>query len=922
MSTGSLIGTRLGPYEITAKLGEGGMGEVYRAHDAKLERDVAIKVLPAAFAEDAERLARFEREARLLAQLHHPSIASVFGLEESGSVRALVMELVEGEDLARRLRRGALPLDDALAVASRIAEALETAHERGIVHRDLKPQNVMLTPAGEVKVLDFGLAKALEPAPASGAPGRSPTNLAASPTETSAGTRIGVILGTAAYMAPEQAKGKTVDRRADIWAFGAVLWECLTGKPLFAADSVAETISNVLTRAPDAQLLPSETPPAVRRLIERCLVRDVRQRLQAIGEARIALEEIAKRTQPEPTMVAASSSGTRAVFWRYAAAALAGVALTIGALALTGSLRGRSSGALGGDRGAGVGTAVTRRTEIIGISVAGSSGIAISPDGREIVGYDTKPGAPSLLRRSMDGFEVRPIPDTSSSFNPFFSRDGRMLGFIRNTQVCVAALDGSNQRCLGEARGFASGTFAPDGSIVYSTLANGADTVPGLWRVPSSGGDPVRVTQVDPAKGEREHGYPHVLPDGAHVIYTVFADAQRSLAIAPLAGGPSRTLLGKAMRGYYVPTGHLLYWDEAQGQLDAIAFDLEHLEVVGRPIELGIDMSLTHDSVPGYDLSDDGTLVYSFGGMFGEDFTVERTDRRGEGTTILAEPGSWSQPRVAPDGKSVLLRRAAQPDCTLWSLDLERGSLSRLGLQGDVHSPLWMSDGERIVASVEPPRGTQGRQMYELLADGDGAPTLIAKPDFAAVARSVSPDGRYVAFARDTQEEHNDIFILDRRSGVVEPFLISDYDEDFPAFSPDGTLVAYSADDSGRREIYVRSFNGVGPGLGAGAKYAISNQGGQGPVWSRDGRELFYAHGDRMMQVRIERSPRFKASVPQALFENPGFVWERTGNYDVLPDGSGFVMVRRGADTPSTRTVRVVFGFLEELARLAARGDR
>ena len=396
-----MIGIRLGPYEITAKLGEGGMGEVFRATDTKLRREVAIKVLPAAFTEDKERLARFEREAQLLAQLQHPHIASIYGLEESGTTRALVMELVEGPTLADRLSAGALPLDEALPIARQIAEALEAAHEKGIVHRDLKPQNIKAALDGTVKVLDFGLAKALDAAAGSSVDAaRSPT-LMNSPTLTAAGTALGVILGTAAYMAPEQAKGRAVDRRADIWAFGVILWEMLSGRQLFAADTVAETLGNVMMREPDPALLPPTTPAALRRLVGRCLVRDPRHRLQAIGDARIALEEIAAGPQTEP-QEAAPRRGVSPLALAFAVTA--GVAATVGILALGGWLHGGRSTAAPGAQ------AAPHRAEILGLSIVDSSNAAISPDGSEVIGYDMTPSKPALLRRAVD--ELRCPRDT------------------------------------------------------------------------------------------------------------------------------------------------------------------------------------------------------------------------------------------------------------------------------------------------------------------------------------------------------------------------------------------------------------------------------------------------------------------------------------------------------------------------------
>jgi serine/threonine-protein kinase len=425
------------------------------------------------------------------------------------------------------------------------------------------------------------------------------------------------------------------------------------------------------------------------------------------------------------------------------------------------------------------------------------------------------------------------------------------------------------------------------------------------------------VTTVDAQKSEHIHAYPQILPDGANVLFTLVTSTGGSIAIAPLAGGGApRILVQNATRGRYVRTGHLLYLEDTRGHLSAAAFDLDRAEVTGRPIDLGITtMATTGDAISFYDVSDEGTLVYSLAGQLGDEYTVERIGRGGRSTTLVAELGSWTQPAVSPDGQSVLLRRAAQPDCTFWRLDLARGSLSRLGIEGDAHSPLWMPDGEHILASVQP-RGSRGtRRVFELRADGGGSPIPLTNVDPSVYARSLSPDGRYIALVRDVEDGRNDILIHDRSTGETRPFLDSPYDESSPAFSPDGRMIAYAANDTGRSEIYVRPFPE------AGAKYTISNQGGMGPVWSRDGRELFYAEGSKMMAVSVSRSPRFAASVPAALFENAAFVWERARNYDVLADGSGFVIVRRGANSSATPSVRVVFGFFGELGRSAGRAN-
>lgn len=893
-------GDRVGVYEITATLGEGGMGAVFRATDTKLRRDVAIKVLPDAFTEDPERLARFEREAQLLAQLHHPNIASIFGVEESSGIRALVMELVEGATLADRLASGPLSIEESVAIARQIAEGLEEAHDKGIVHRDLKPQNIVITPEGKVKILDFGLAKALvDPVASSSDPVTASPTLLNSPTLTAMGTALGVVLGTAAYMAPEQATGKAVDRRADIWAFGVVLWEMLSGRKLFAADTVAETLGNVMTREPDLTALPRTTPAALRDLISRCLVRDRRRRLQAIGDARITLEEIAAGDDAPGIAGPAAPPTPR---WLVAAAAVAGAAAVIVVLALTGWLGGGSQSSP-----ATTGATAPRRVEVLGISVTPSSSVAISPDGSEVMGYDMTPSRPALRRRTLDSYDVQNVPGSDGGFNPFYSPEGSSVAFFADNQICVLSLASSSRRCLAPAGGFASGSWGDDGTLVYSNEPGTED--PGLFIVSAEGGEPHRLTSIDRDSGERLHVYPQVLPGSHDIIFTIIGSQQKVIATVPVTGGPPRTLVTNAARGRVVRSGHLVYWDEPRGRLSAVAFDPTQLAITGPPVELGIDLAATGDAIVSYDVSDTGTLVYSLGGYFGEDFTVELVDRSGRMTTLVEERASWAQPRVSPDGRFILLRQAMQPDCSLWLFDRHRESLSRLDPEGDNHNPLWLPSGDRFLVSRES-RGDFRKVLLGSL-DGGFEPREFVPTEFGALAESVSPDLRFVALTYDNRRDRNDIFLCDRETGEAKPFLATEYDEDHPAFSPDGTLLAYAANDTGRSEVYVRPFPGPG------AKFAISTHGGTGPVWSRDGRELFFGEGNKMMRVAVARGPRLSVTTPERLFESTEFVWERPRNYDVLPDGSGFIMIRRGLTTPAQSSVRVVFNWFTELERLA-----
>ena len=484
-------------------------------------------------------------------------------------------------------------------------------------------------------------------------------------------------------------------------------------------------------------------------------MRDPRHRLQAIGDARIALEEIAARPQAEP-QEAAPRRGVSPLALAFAVAA--GVAATVGILALGGWLHGgRSTAAAPGAQ------AAPHRAEILGLSIVDSSNAAISPDGSEVIGYDMTPSKPALLRRAVDSFEVRAIPGSESAFNPFYSPDGRSIGFFVGAQVCVLELTGSSRRCLAQALGFAAGNWGRDGEIVFSSQPPAGGLAAGLWRVPSAGGEAQRLTSVDAAKGERAHLYPQILPDGRSVLFTVVSAARKEVAVVPLAGGASRTVLANAARGRFAHSGHLVYWDETGGRLAAVRFDPDRLAAVGTPTELGFELNTTGDTIASFDVSDNGTLIYSLGGMFGGDFTVDLVDRRGQRSPVIEEHASWGQPRLSPDGRQLLLRRAAQPDCSLWLFDFDRRSLSRLGLDGDLHNPLWLADRERFLISRDASDGSH-RQVFEERIDGGGALESVVKADFGALAESVSADGRYIALTHDDRRDRNDILVHDRKT--------------------------------------------------------------------------------------------------------------------------------------------------------------
>ena len=733
-------GARLGPYEIVAPIGAGGMGEVYRARDARLGRDVAIKVLPTAFAEDAERLARFEREARLLAALNHSNIAHVYGFEtasvaEGRRAHFLAMELVEGEDLAERLKRGPVPVDEAIAIARQVAEALEGAHEKGIVHRDLKPGNIKLAPDGKVKVLDFGLAKAWD------GPGASSADLSQSPTLAHTGTAAGLILGTAAYMSPEQARGKSVDKRSDIWAFGVVLYEMLSGRQPFAGETVSDVLAGVLKTEIDLGKLPESTPPAIRRLLRRCLERDLKRRLHDIADARIVLEDVVSGIDGEATAAASGGSVVATRARRASLPWLAAFVVTAAGAGLAGYLaRGRG----------------TAPVEPMRLAIQLGAGQELGTGGElddrllarrqqpRLLGTRGREAEP--LPSPAGGAEATPIPGTEGGDSPFFSPDGRWIGFVAESQMRKVPAEGGRPFSLGEARGAGGSAWLPDDTIVYAPIYS-----EGLYRVPAEGGSPERLTTPDHEGGELGHWWPEPLPGGQRVLFTAFrtpVDRSR-IGVLDLATREVRWVVDGGFFGRYVSSGHLLY---AKGQrLYALPFDPVAATAGGAAVAVVDDVHASQTS--GYAqvaVSSRGTLAYvseSLGNPLRELVWIDRTGRAVAATSDLRRFLSAS---LSPDGRRAALTIQGESR-DLWTLSLERGTLSRLTSgEGTEYDPVWTRDGKELLYVVD-------RPPYELHRIAAGAPDSgrplwdePAKLDTNRVA--VSPDGRTIAFTR-TEEK-------------------------------------------------------------------------------------------------------------------------------------------------------------------------
>ncbi|MEO8502506.1 MAG: protein kinase [Acidobacteriota bacterium] len=904
-------GTRIGPYEITAKLGEGGMGEVYRATDTKLKREVAIKVLPAAFVEDQERLARFEREAQLLAQLHHPHIASIFGLEESNGIRALIMELVEGEDLSTRIARGPLPLDEALAIAKQITEALEAAHERGIVHRDLKPQNVKLAADGTVKVLDFGLAKAMD-ADASAAPGSSPATsptLMNSPTLTSVaiagGTQLGVILGTAAYMAPEQARGSAVDKRADIWSFGVLLLEMLSGRSPFLADTVPDTLAAVLTREVDPTALPASVPAAIRALVGRCLERNPKNRLRDIGDARIALAEaIAMPPSPTRESVTMPHSGggwRRALPWVVTAAALA-----FGSWALW---RGQLRGQRGGPTGSGAGEVTQVELSLppgVDLVTHISAGLGLSPDGRSIAMIGFRGGQRRLYIRRLDE-PVASEVKTSSGVNAVaFSPDGQSLVFVAGSaQVVRLSLADQQSAVLASGADLRNSLGWGESGIYYLRAGE-------IWRVPAAGGESVQLTHLDSARHEVLHSDPVEVPGARRLLFaslTGEAETSRIESVA-LDGGARAVVVEHASTPAFAGTGqvlgqvlgHVLF--ERDGAVWAAPFDSARVVVSGQAVEVlraSTFASLVYGSLA-YRVSSSGTLAYMPPEF--DDKRVLSVRRDGGERALDLPPGPYGMPRVSADGRRLLLEDAQ----TLEVLDFERGTRSQIarGTFG-TSFPNWSADGQRILFR-------RFNVPVWVATDGSGRGGAIPSATINDYIGARGPDADSVLVGRIQPKTAGDLFLMSI-SGAFPPrqLLATPAYEGAAELSPDLRWVVYQSNASGAPEIYIGRY----PALER--AWQVSEGGGAQPHWSRNGAEIYYRGGGKMMAATFDGSagePRLGR--PTALFVDeydfgPGI---SSPNYDVTSDG-GFILLRR---SQASGRLHLVLNWSDELRRIIAAG--
>ena len=864
------VGTTLGPYEVLSAIGAGGMGEVYKARDTKLDRDVALKILPDAFVNDPERLARFQREAKVLASLNHPNIAQIHGLEESGDSPALVLEYVPGPTLQDRIAKGPIPLDEALPIARQIAEALEAAHEQGIIHRDLKPANVKVKTDGTVKVLDFGLAKALQPELSDLDAANSPTM-----TMTAAATKMGVIMGTAAYMAPEQAAGKTVDRRSDIWAFGVVLFEMLTGKQLFTGESVSHVLASVLKTDPDWMALPPETPSAVRRLLRRCLNKHSTQRQQHIGDARLEIQESdieSAESLSASQMAQESSPKTTPMSVLVAAALIAGTAATtywVVTSEPSPQLSARFDLAIPAEQP----MIFVRDGQVPHIP----STLAASPDGRYIV-FVRDGRTTELVLRATGEQSLVAIRGTVGGLVPFFSPDSQWIGFFADERLKKVPVTGGTPITLCDWTDPGGAAWGPDDTIVFA----GAE---GLMQVAASGGRPQVIAGAEASESDRII-WPEILPDGEHVLFTLGSFPERSVAVQSLGTSERRILVENGHSPRYALGGQLIFMRDET--LWAVAFDPRTASLTGEPVELVNDVH-SHTGTGQYSIGGDRLLVYAHdsdvaGGDLraGRDFQLVWVDRHGLTTPVIEDTASYLQPRLSPDDARISVTigpGAGQGD--LWVVDVERGTRARLTLDGrDNRRGVWTPDGTRITFSS---RQTGGGDLYLVSSEG-GDPELLVADDSRLMPGSWSPDGQTLAYYK-LRSGGRDIWTVSLGEEPT-PFLETSFNERTPTFSPDGRWLAYVSDESGRDDVYVR------PYPSGSTRYLISNGGGTEPVWSRDGRELFYRQQNTMMAVPITAGADLVAGRASPLFEG-SFLWDaNNATYDVASDGQRFVMLR------------------------------
>jgi serine/threonine-protein kinase len=882
-------GTKLGPYEIVAPLGAGGMGEVYRARDTRLERTVAIKILPAQFSSDPVRKQRFEREAKTISSLNHPHICVLHDVGSQDGVDYLVMECVEGETLAKRLEKGALPLEQVLKFGAQIADALDKAHRSGVVHRDLKPGNMMLTATG-AKLLDFGLAK---PAVAMA----SLATMTGTGAKQSPATEQGTIVGTFQYMSPEQIEGKELDGRSDIFSLGAVLYEMLTGKRAFEGKSQLSLASAILEKEPTPiSTIKPLTPPTLDHAIRRSLAKEPDKRWQSAADLAGELQWI---TESGPQITLAPAGAAKGIRARWRGALLWGVmVLLIAAITSLAAWNLKPSPPRPVTR------AVITLPPAQRLAGLDQPALVLSPDGTQLAYVATQGGAQQIYLRAMDSLDARTVPGTEGATAPFFSPDGQWLGFFAGNKLKKVPVNGGAVLALVGSSFPGGASWSSDGMIAFTPAWTSV-----LQQVSDSGGAPQQLTHFE--KGEFSHRWPEFLPGGKDVLFAAteasFNWTNAQVAVQTIGTSERRNLIQGATHPRYAPSGHLLY--AQAGSLMAVPFDHQRLAVMGVavPVVEGVVQSRTSGAAQ-YSFSATGSLVYVPGGIQEDQRRLVWVNRNGAEHPVAAPTRAYLFPRVSPDGRRVAVVIAEQ-EAQVWLQDLSRETLTRFTFEGNRNlNSVWTPDGKRI-AFLSNKEGPQN--IFWQQADGGGGLERLSTGEFPQVPMSWSPDGQLLAFMENNPTTGYDIWVLRLSDHKMQPFLRTPFNESVPRFSPDGRWLAYISNESGRYEIYVQPYPGPG------GKWQVSTEGGTEPAWNPNGRELFYRSGDKMMAVDITTQPSFAAGKPRVLFEGRYVPTPATApNYDVSPDGQRFLMLKPNEQEASAPTqINVVLNWFEELKR-------